>query len=513
MIIRFGGFSLDPEAYLLTNGPEPVALEPQVFILLFYLIQNRQRVVTKDELAEHVWEGRIVSDAAIASAINLARRAVDDDGKTQAVIKTFPRRGFRFVAEVEEVEPSGRGFSGAPESVPIPDKPAIVVLPFDNLSGDPEQEYFADGLTEDIITGLSRIRHLLVTARNTSFAYKGKALDVHAVAAEIGVRYVLEGSVRKSGNRVRISAQLVDGETGNQLWAERYDRNLEDIFAVQDEITQIVVGALQPELTRSEIERARRKAPHSLDAWDLYQRGLWHEYRITKRDNAAAIELFSRTIALDPEFARAYAGLSECYTYDVFYGYAEREPKDIYASASKAVEIDPHDSNARRALGWAHTYYRDHESAIAELKIAINLNPNEAHAYAFLGFAQAYSGLAEEAITSFRTAINLSPQHHFFGWFNAGLALALLLSQRHEESAKMARMALQYPNTSWLTHLHLLSALGHLGRKEEATKALADLIDIQPDCSISFVEPRLPFTDVGCRDHHFEGMRRAGMPE
>jgi TolB-like protein len=429
VIYQFGDCSLDCQRQELVRAGAPVAVEPQVFRLIVHLIENRDRVVSKDELFEAIWKGRIVSDGTLNTRMATARAALGDDGTAQSVIKTFSRRGFRFVADVTETGASSA--ESSPALKPPPDKPSVAVMPFNNLSGDPEQEYFADGIAEDLITGLSRIRHLLVTARNTTFAYKGQALDVQAVASEIGVRYVLEGSVRKSGNRVRITVQLIDGETGNHLWAERYDRDFEDIFAVQDDITQTVVGALQPELAGSEIERARRKPPESLDAWDLYQRGLWHENRITRADNATAIELFSKAIALDQEFARPYAGLSECYTYDVFYGYAKRDPSDIFTPARKAVEIDPKDGNAHRALGWAYTFHREHSSAIAELKIAIGLNPNEAHSYAFLGFAQAYSGLVEEALASFRSAINLSPQHPFFGWFHAGMALALLLSQRH----------------------------------------------------------------------------------
>lgn len=349
MIYQFGDCSLDCQRQELMRAGAPVAVEPQVLRLIAHLIENRDRVVPKGELFAEIWKGRIVSDGTLNTRIAAARAALGDDGGVQSVIKTFSRRGFRFVAEVAEIDAMSTCSSA--EVKPAPDKPSVAVMPLKNLSGDPEQEYFADGIAEDLITSLSRIRHLLVTARNTTFAYKGQVVDVPAVASALGVRYVLEGSVRKSGNRVRFTVQLIDGETGNHIWAERYDRDLEDIFAVQDEITQIVIGALQPELTRSEIERARRKPPESLDAWDLYQRGLWHENRITRADNAKAIELFSKAISLDPEFARPYAGLSECYTYDVFYAYAKRDPNDIFTPARKAVEIDPQDGNAHRALG------------------------------------------------------------------------------------------------------------------------------------------------------------------
>ncbi len=240
MIFRFGAFSLDTEGYVLSKGTEPVSLEPQVFNLLLFLAENRERVVSKDDLIEGVWEGLIVSDAAITSAINLARRAVADDGKKQAVIKTFPRRGFRFVAAIEDADeaeadnPVSTSFSSL-------DRPAIAVLPFDNLSADPEQEFFSDGITEDIITALSLWRSFPVIAGNSTFVYKGKSLDVRRVAEELGVRYVVEGSVRKAGNRVRVTA-----ESGHQLWADRYDRDLEDIFDLQDELTGRIAAIWSP---------------------------------------------------------------------------------------------------------------------------------------------------------------------------------------------------------------------------------------------------------------------------
>jgi adenylate cyclase len=413
--------------------------------------------------------------------------------------------------------------SGASEETAAPagsaaqlsDKPSIAVLPFDNLSGDPEQEYFSDGITEDIITSLSRIRQFFVTARNTTFTYKRQAVDVQAVASELGVRYVLEGSVRKSGDRVRITTQLIDGETGNHVWAQRYDRDLEDIFAVQDEITQTVVGALQPEIARSEIERARRKPPDNLNAWDLYQRGLWHRYHVNKEDIAAAIELFSKAIELDPNLVHAYVGLADCYVYEGIFLGTGRNWQDTLAPARKAVEIDPQDANAHRALGWAHFVNRDARSTIAELNVAIELNPSDAHSYAYLGFGQMYSGLAEEALESFRSAMKLSPRDPLLGWFHGGMGLAFLFLQRLEESVESARKALRYSNIPWLVRAHFVSALAHSGRKEECKKALADLLVLQPDCTISIVTQRLPFSDDSdaVLDHYVEGLRKAGMPE
>ncbi len=303
MIYRFGDHELDTKSFQLTANYNEISVEPQVFSLVQFLIENRDRVVSKDAIIEHIWDGRIVSDGTLNSRINSARRALGDDGKAQAVIKTFPRRGFRFVAVVNGDDDTALQAT-PPDSAT--GKPSIAVLPFDNLSGDPEQTYFCDGITEDIITALSHIRQFFVIARNTMFTYKGQAVDVQAVADELGVRYVLEGSVRKVGDRVRISAQLIDGPTRNQMWAENYDRDLADIFEVQDEITGTVVGRIEPELSRAEQERAKQKPPESLDAWDLYQRGMANLFPFAAMNVAEAEINFRQAIEQNVSFARAY---------------------------------------------------------------------------------------------------------------------------------------------------------------------------------------------------------------
>jgi TolB-like protein/cytochrome c-type biogenesis protein CcmH/NrfG len=511
MIYRFSGFCLDTTDFLLAKGGETVAVEPQVFNLLQFLIENRERVVTKDQLINAVWDGRIVSDAALNSRINAARRAVGDDGKTQSIIKTFARRGFRFVAEVDD-SIAAQGQTGQ-QSLSQRDKPTIAILPFSNMSGDQEQDYFADGITEDIITNLSRIRQFFVTARNTTFVYKGQAVDVQAVASELNVRYVLEGSVRKSGDRVRITAQLIDGDTGKHIWADRYDRDLEDIFAVQDELTQTVVGALQPELTRSEIERARRKRTDSLDAWDLHQRGLWHLFRITKEDNARAIELFKRAIELDPEFVNPYAELAETCVMDGLLGYTQTDIDEIYKTARKAVEIDPDYANAHHALGRAHFASREYASSIDEFNIAIQLNPSEARYYIFLAFAQMCSGFAEDALANVNRGLKLSPRDPVLGIFYTAMAVAFLCLGRNEECLAYARMGRQHPPFPWTVRAYAVAALGHLQREEEFEAALADLFACNSNYSIALARRLLPVTYEPYRNRIIEGLKKAGLPE
>jgi TolB-like protein len=284
MTLSFGDYEIDIDRRELRRARAPVHVEPQVFDVLVYLVQNRDRVVSKDDLITAVWAGRIVSESTLTSRINAARKAIGDSGGDQKFIRTIPRKGLRFVGTVharpDSVEPDGRPTDEAnasPRAVPpLPDRPAIAVLPFINMSDDTEQDYFSDGISEDIITALSKLRWFFVIARNSSFTYKGKAVHLKQVAEELGVGYVVEGSVRKSGERLRITVQLNDVTTGSHVWAERYDRSLSDVFAVQDEIAEAIVAAIEPQLYAAESFRAKRKTPDSMDAWDLVMRALSH---------------------------------------------------------------------------------------------------------------------------------------------------------------------------------------------------------------------------------------------
>ena len=271
MRFRFENNVLDGNLRELTCGGAAVPLQPQVFDLLLYLVAQRARVVSKDDLISQIWSDRIISDSALNSRINAARRAISDDGATQRLIKTIPRKGFRFVGEVREEMAASIVPAEARTALPrAADRPAVAVLAFENMSGDPAQDYFGDGISEDILTALSKQRWFMVIARNSSFTYKGRAVHIRQIADELGVRYVVEGSVRKAGNRLRITAQLNDATTGSHLWAERYDRELVDVFAVQDEITNAIAAAIEPQIHAAESFRAHSKPPASLDAWDLH---------------------------------------------------------------------------------------------------------------------------------------------------------------------------------------------------------------------------------------------------
>ena len=296
MQFHFADYVLDTDRRELRLRSELIAVEPQVYDLLLYLVENRDRVVTKDDLVASVWGGRVTSDATLTSRIYAVRKAVGDSGQHQKLIRTIPRKGLRFVGEIHTpstddvlgdlcAEPP---LSEPAEPLPLPDRPAIAVLPFANMSDDVEQDYFSDGISEDLITALSKLRWFFVIARNSSFAYKGKSVNIKEVGENLGVGYVIEGSVRKEGDRVRITAQLNDVVTGSHLWAERYDRGLADVFAVQDEITEAIVASIEPQLYAAENFRSKRKTPDSMDAWGLVMRALSHFWRITRVDNVIA---------------------------------------------------------------------------------------------------------------------------------------------------------------------------------------------------------------------------------
>jgi TolB-like protein len=353
----FEEYAFDTDRRELHRGANVVAIAPQVFDLLDYLIRNRERVVSKDDLIKAIWDGRIVSDAALTTRVNVARSAIGDSGEEQRLIKTLPRKGFRFVGAVrEEQRPLSVAVTDIPAeqrkpALPLPDKPSLAVLPFTNLSSDPEQEYFADGMVEDIITGLSRSKSLFVIARHSSFTYRGKAVDIKQVGRELGVRYVLEGSVRKAGNRVRITGQLIDATTGAHLWADRFDSQLEDIFELQDQVTSCVIGAIFPQLERAEIERAKRKPTESLEAYDYYLRALSSFYQFTREQNIEALRLSQAANVIDPEFAAAYAIGAYSYLQRKFFGWrsdAAQECVEARRLVARAIELDKRRSNGAR---------------------------------------------------------------------------------------------------------------------------------------------------------------------
>jgi adenylate cyclase len=397
----------------------------------------------------------------------------------------------------------------------LPDRPSIAVLPFVNMSGDSEQEYFADGITEDLITALSRIRWFFVIARNSCFAYKGQSSDIRDVARRLGVAYVVEGSVRKAGNRVRITAQLIDGGSGNHVWAQRHDRDMADIFAVQDEITSTLVGAIEPELGRAERERARARRPDDLRAWDLYQRGLWHAYKRTREDLAEAQHLFRQAIEIEPGLARAYAAAEEAFFFQFVGGYVDAgkaAKADALRFAEMAVQLDGQDPFNRYALGRALILARRHDSAVLELGKAIELNPSFAQAHYALSMALATGGRPEEALPHIELAMRLSPQDPYFGQFLVRRAEACLFLGRLEEAVEAAERSLREPHIQWSRWAILAAAQAHLGQLKEAQRSIEALQILRPGIDLTFARDYWPIADANALEYLMDGLRRAGLP-
>ena len=439
-------------------------------------------------------------------------------GKLDAAFDDMGAQDVKNIAEPVRAYRWAHAIAGPAHVAPLalPDKPSLAVLAFDNLSGDPEQEYFSDGIAEDIITELSRYRSLFVIARTSSFEYKGRALNVRTIGRELGVQYVVEGSVRRAGNRVRITAQLVEAATGNHLWAQRYDRDLEDIFAVQDEVTEAIVTAIEPELASVERQRAQRKPADSLDAWETYQRGLWHVFRYERDDNAKSQAFFQRATELDPGFSNAYAGLAYAIYYAVILDLVE-DPEEQIARGigfgKTAVSIDPTDSFARVALGRAYLIAGEHDASLAELDTAIAQTPNYADAHFGRAHTLWQAGRPQEALVSHDEAIRLSPRDPLMWAFLASKAIALSLLDRHEEAVEYARRAQRQPNSAIWANMAELSALGHLGRTDEAKQALAHALALKPDLSVAFVDAALKIKRQRDRQHYIDGLIKAGVPQ
>ena len=448
---------LDTDRRELRRGDELIDVEPQVLDLLIYLMANRDRVVSKDDLIASVWEGRIVSDATLSSRIYAARKAVGDTGQDQRLIRTIARKGLRFIGAVhtrsKNDEPAAAA-TGPPWvhsanrsrlALPLPARPAIAVLPFVNMSADPEQEHFSDGISEDLITALSKLRWFFVIARNSSFVYKGKVIHIKQVAEELGVGYVLEGSVRKGGDRVRITAQLNDVATGSHVWAERYDRRLADVFAVQDEITEAIVASIEPQLYAAEHFHAKHKAPESIDAWGLVMWALSHFWRVTPQDNVAAQGLLEKAIAIDPNYAQALGVLASSHVMSAYMGWTDAAIAVPIAerAALAAIRADSEDPWARHALGSVHLISQSFDDALAELELALNLNPNFALAQSIYGLVLSFFGRWEDAHAVVARALRLSPRDPLSALYNGIAAYAQFVGRNYDEAMRLARAAIR----------------------------------------------------------------------
>ena len=525
------------------RGADLIPIGPQVFDLLAYLVKSRERVVTKDDLLDAVWGGRIVSESTLTSHINAVRKAIGDSGEEQSLIRTVARKGFRFIGEVEEIPqtpgkrteirisreagehlppnsplaaPEGK-VAAQPVSLTLPDKPSIAVLPFQNMSGDAEQDYFADGVVEDIITALSRMRWLFVIARNSSFTYKGRAVEIKQVGRDLGVRYVLEGSVRKAANRIRLTGQLIDASSGAHLWADRFDGTLEDIFDLQDQMATSVVGAIAPSLEQAEIERARCKPTESLGAYDYFLRGMANVHRWTRGATDEALQLFYKAIELDPNFASAYGMAAWCRIWRKLNGWTldrEQEMAEGARLAMRAVELGKDDavalSRGGHALAW---FVRDLDAAASFLDRALVLNPNLAAGWNLSGWVRAYRGELGLAIEHHARAMRLSPLDPAVYNMQVGTAFAHFLADRYEDASAWAQRALhEQPNYPAANRI-LAASKALAGHLAEAQRAMAILRQLDPALRISNLGELIPVRRPEHLAKFAEGLRLAGLPE
>jgi TolB-like protein/Tfp pilus assembly protein PilF len=517
----FDNHALNTERRELLCGGAPISVQPQVFDLLVYLVQNRDRVVSKKDLIASVWGGRLVSDSTLTSRINAARKAVGERGANQKLIRTIPRKGFRFAGVVNEQSNNTPPVEAPPEqsheppspALPLPDRPAIAVLPFNNMSGEREQEYFSDGISEDIITALSRLRWFLVIARNSSFIYKGRSVHIKQIAYELGVRYVVEGSVRKSGNRVRITAQLNDVATGSHVWAERYDRDLTDVFAVQDEITEAIVAAIEPQIYLAENFRAKRKPPSSLDAWDLVMRALSHYWRLSREDQVVARALLEKAIAIDPNYGQALGLLATSHMFSAHMGWADMAAAAPIAerAALAAIQADSADPWAHNALGSVYFSTRRLDHSLVEFELALQLNPNFSLAQGYYGLALAYCGRWQEANGAAQRALRLSPRDPFSAIYYGVAAYAQFVGKNYQEAIGLSREAIRLRGDFAGAYRVLTVAAGMAGQAGVASAALQALRRAQPNISLAWIANQLPWKLDSDREHYLEAFRRAGL--
>ena len=524
MQFLFANHTLDTDRRELHRDSEPIAIEPMVFDLLVYLVQKRDRVVSKDDLIASIWGGRIVSDSTLTSRINAARKAIGDSGEDQKLIRTIARKGLRFVGAVrtQSNDDERAGTPSPPHdevaghsrsTLSLPNRPAIAVLPFANMSGDPEQEYFSDGISEDIITALSKLRWFFVIARNSSFIYKGKSVHLKQVAEELGVGYVVEGSVRRGGDRVRITAQLIDVSTGSHIWAERYDRGFADVFAVQDEITEAIVAAIEPQLYAAEEFRSRRKPPQSLDAWNLVMRGLSDFWCMTRIDNLAAQALLKQAIAIDPNYAQARAVLAVSHMFGVQMGWEPAASVLPIAERDALAEIraDEDDPWAHFALAMVYSYAGSIEDTLAEYELALRLNPNFALAQACYALVLTWGGRVREGAAAAARAIRLSPRDPFSAIYYGVASYAAYAGRNYGESIRLGRESIRQRNDFVAAHRVITAAAGMTGDADLARSTLKEFRRLHPDVSLALVRSWLPVRDPAEREHFMEGLRRAGL--
>ena len=545
---RFDEFQFDASTGALTHQGDPVALEPQAIRLLDFLICHRDRIVSKDELIEEIWHGRAITDAALNTRIRAVRKALGDTATNPKYLKTFPKRGFQFVAPLKDdhpssathLKPSSRKpwrmglvgliaamvliwvvMSSTPPDRLTTENPSIAVLQFTNLAGQDEAQYFVDGLTDDLITHLSRYKELFVVSRATMFSYTDQTPTPIEIARDLGVEYVVQGSVRRGGDQIRVSGELIDVNARETIWAESFDRQLTDIFVVQDEISQAIVGQLLPEIYQSDIARLRDTPTEDMGAWDLYLRGRAQQSVYTKTAHKEAVHYAQQAIDRDPEFAAAYSLMARALGTMFFFQWAE-DPQDTLVSATqaakRAIELDSTDAQAHAALGYLYRFTGEAEPAIANLERAVSLNPNDARIRLELAHTYDWFRVQDQALPQIEMALKLSPRDPLLQnmYFYKGHILFHL--GRHEEAMHAAlQLGTLAASDTWRVFHQLLRAanLTELGRDADALASINAARAINPKLSVSAMRRQF----AGSNNHPenrriwLKSLKNAGLPE
>ena len=477
----FEDYALDTDRRELRRGGTLVTIEPQVFDLLAYLIQHGDRVVTKDDLLAAVWNGRFVSESALTTRINAARTALGDDGKEQRLIRTLRGRGVRFVGDVRLPRDATSSASSQPPT--LPDRPSIAVLPFANINGDPAQDYLIDGIAEDILSALSRVQWLFVIARQSSFSYKGRAVDVKQIGRELGVRYLVEGSIRTAGNRLRIGVQLIDAETGGHLWADRFDAALKDIFEVQDDVASCITGVIEPTLQTAERRRSARRPTSDLTAYDLLLRARAESYSWGRESITRSIDLLDEALKADASYALALATAAIGHLALDVGGWTNgsRESREQSVQlARRALQAGADDGVVLGDVAYVLGYFEpDIGPAVTLMKRSLEMDPNYAIGWTRSGWLQLWASHSEDAIAHFEKSQRLNPLRR--GPSSFGIAVAHFFARRLEMSAVMLRLSVQ-ENPNWPpSYRYLASCYAHLGRHHEARAIIEELTHITPN--------------------------------
>lgn len=503
---------LDQARRELSRAGTAVPLEPRVFDLVVYLIENRDRVVSKDDLMARVWGGRIVSDSALTGAINAARQALGDSGRDQRLIRTISRKGFRFVGTI------ANGATIGPTASPtLPDKQSIAVLPFANMSDDHAQEYFADGIVDDIITALSRFKSLFVIARNSSFTYKGRAVDIRQVGRELGVRYVLEGSVRNSSGRIRVTGQLLDSQTGAHVWAERFDGKLEDVFDLQDRIAAEVANQLVHTIERAEIERVRRRPATSTSAYESHLLGMRSLYRSTAEAVEEALRHYYRAIELDPEFAAPHTWAAIAYSrrkQGRWMADVRGECEEGVRLGRRAVELRDDDAQTIGVAGFIMAWLGGEvEAGLTFIERALALNPNDALVWQGSAWVRCYNGQHDLAVEHIERAARLSPVDPQTTQFQLVAAMAHYCAGRFDEAASCAEQALRRQPDLVPALISLARSCAMVGRLEDARRAMGRALQLNPSIRYAHYEAGSVMRRREDSDLLEKGMFLAGIPE